>query len=134
MKNTTATTVLSSNSYHAVTYSREHEMKMNRPTAEGGDNSAATPIEYLLTAIGGCVSMTLRVFAKQKGWDLGEIRVNVKQKNKLTLSGLITSMEEEISFENAITEVQRKELLIAAGKCPVVQLLKNETHINSKII
>jgi len=134
VKNATSKTVLSSNSYNAITYARGHEMTMNRPFEDGGDNTSATPIEYMLAAIGGCVSMTLRVFANKNGWDLGEITVNVAQKNKLTSSGLITSLIEEISFEKEITEEQNEKLLLIAGKCPVVQLLKKETNIKTVIL
>jgi len=134
MKKATSKTVLSSKSYEAIAFSREHEMIMDRPFDDGGDNTSATPIEYLLAAIGGCVSMTLRVFANKAGWDLGEITVNVTQKNKLTASGLNTSLIEEISFEKIITQEQQEELLIIAGKCPVVQLLKKETKIQSVIL
>lgn len=134
MKNPTSKTILSADSYKAIAFSRGHEMNMDRPFEDNGNNTSATPIEYLLAAIGGCVSMTLRVFANKEGWNLGEITVNVIQKNKLTSNGLSTSLIEEISFENEITQQQHEKLLIIAGKCPVVQLLKNETNIKSIIL
>ncbi|PHS06942.1 MAG: osmotically inducible protein OsmC [Kordia sp.] len=133
MKNAASKTILSRDSYKAIAFSRSHEMNMDRPFEDGGNDISATPIEYLLTAIGGCVSMTLRVFANHKRWDLGEITVNVLQKNKLTSSGLITFLVEEISFEKEVTQEQKEELLIMAGKCPVAQLLKKETNIQSII-
>lgn len=134
MKNPASKTILSSDSYEAIAFSRTHEINMDRPFEDNGNNTSATPIECLLAAIGGCVSMTLRVFAHKEKWDLGEITVNVIQKNKLTSSGLITSLIEEISFEKEITQEQHEKLLIIAGKCPVVQLLKNETNIKSIIL
>ena len=133
MKNAASKTILSRDSYKAIAFSRSHEMNMDRPIEDGGNDISATPIEYLLAAIGGCVSMTLRVFANHKRWDLGEITVNVLQKNKLTSSGLITSLVEEISFEKEVTQEQKHELLIMAGKCPVAQLLKKETNIQTII-
>ena len=133
MKNAASKTILSRGSYRAIAFSRSHEMNMDRPIEDGGNDTSATPVEYLLAAIGGCVSMTLRVFADGKGWDLGEITVNVLQKNKLTSNGLITLLVEEISFEKEVTQEQKEELLIMAGKCPVAQLLKKETNIQSII-
>lgn len=130
----TSKTVLSNNGYKAVAESRSHILNMDRSIDEGGEDSAATPVEYLLTAIGGCVSMTLRVFANHKKWDLGEITVNVIQKKELTIEGVITSLMEEISFENEITEDQKHKLLAMAEKCPIAQLVKKETSINSVII
>lgn len=132
-KETVAKTVLSRDNYKAVSYSRQHEMAMDRPLEDGGDDDAATPVEYLLAAIGGCVSMTLRVYAVHKQWNLGEITVVVTQKKELTPKGVMTSLIEEISFENEITDGQRKKLLVMAGKCPVAQLVKKETIINSII-
>lgn len=134
MKNPASKTILSSSGYSAIAFSRGHEMKMGRPFEDGGDNTSATPVEYLLAAIGGCVSMTLRVFANHKGWNLGEITVNVIQKNQLTSNGLITSLVEEISFEKEITQAQKSELLVMAGRCPVAQLVKKETNIKSIIL
>lgn len=134
MKNAIAKTILATGGYKATAVSRNHHMKMDRPNVDGGEDTAATPVEYLLAAIGGCVSMTLRVFANNKNWDLGEISVKVTQKQTLTSKGLITTLTEEISIENNITEVQKERLLIVAGKCPVVQLIKKETTIKSIII
>jgi len=134
VKNATSKAVLSRDGYKAIAFSRGHEMNMDRPIKDGGNNTSATPIEYLLAAIGGCVSMTLRVFANQKGWDLGEITVNVIQKNKLTSSGLITSLIEEISFEKEVSLEQQEELLVMASKCPVAKLVRKETNIKSIIL
>jgi len=131
---TTSKTVLSRDSYKAEAFSRGHEMYMDRPFEDGGDNTAPTPVEYLLSAIGGCVSMTLRVFALHKGWDLGEITVNVIQTKQLTESGIITTIVEEVSFEKLVTDKQKEKLIVMAGKCPVAQLLKKETSIKTKII
>lgn len=134
MKKAKTKTVLQGGGYRAITSSRAHKIYMDRPNVDGGNDSAATPIEHLLAAIGGCVSMTLRVFSEQKNINTGQITVEVKQKNKLTSEGLITTFEEKISFEKDITDVQKEKLLVAAGKCPVVQLLKNNTKINSIIV
>jgi len=134
LESTTSKTVLSRDSYKAVSVSRGHEMYLDRPLEDGGDNTAPTPVEYLLSAIGGCVSMTLRVFALHKGWDLGEITVHVIQTKESTVNGIITTTVEEVSFEKEVTEKQKEKLIVMAEKCPVAQLLKKETSIKTKII
>lgn len=134
MKKYSSKTILSSNSFRATSYARNYKISLDRPEKEGGNETAATPVEYLLTAIGGCVSMTLRVYANNNNWDLGQISVNVCQKSKLTQIGLETTIIEEISFSNEISESQKKELLTVAGECPVVKLLKNNTKIESIIL
>ncbi len=122
--------ILTNKNYLAEAKSRNHFLTMDQPVASGGDNTGPTPVEYLLAAIGGCVSITLRVYAERNGWDVGEIKVNVSQlydENGMYLT-------EEISFEKEISEELRKKMLRFAGTCPVAKMVKGETKIESKII
>jgi putative redox protein len=125
--------VLTNRNYLAEVKMRNHFAVLDEPLDRGGDNNGPTPVEYLLTAIGGCVSMTLRMYAERKKWDVGEITVNVTQKEELTSDGIKKSLVEEISFEKEITEVQKTKLLEIAGKCPVAKMVKGETEIRSSI-
>ena len=121
--------VLKNKNYLTEVKTRNHFLTMDQSVASGGDDSGATPVEFLLTAIGGCVAMTLRTYAERRGWELGEISVNVGQHQDENGNYLT----EEISFEKEITEEQRKKLLVFAGKCPVAKMVKGETKIVSSI-
>lgn len=123
-------TVLTNKNYVAESKIRNHFVVTDVPVSDGGEDTAPTPVEYLLTAIGGCVAITLRMYAARRSWDVGEITVNVFQLKDEQGSYLT----EEISFENDITEDQRKRLLVFAGKCPVARMVKGETRIESLII
>jgi putative redox protein len=125
-----STVVLTDKNYLAEAKIRNHYVVTDVPFSDGGEDTAPTPVEYLLTAIGGCVAITLRMYAARRNWDVGEITVNVFQL-KDALGSYLT---EEISFEKEITEDQRKRLLVFAGKCPVAKMVKGETRIESKII
>ena len=122
--------VLTNKNYLAEAKIRSHFVVTDVPVSDGGEDTAPTPVEYLLTAIGGCVAITLRMYAARRSWDVGEITVNVFQLKDEQGSYLT----EEISFENDITEDQRKRLLVFAGKCPVARMVKGETRIESLII
>ena len=121
--------VLTNKNYLAEAKIRSHFVVTDVPVSDGGKDTAPTPVEYLLTAIGGCVAITLRMYAARRSWDVGEITVNVFQLKDEQGSYLT----EEISFENDITEDQRKRLLVFAGKCPVARMVKGETRIESLI-
>ena len=121
--------VLTNKNYLAEAKIRGHFVVTDVPVSDGGEDTAPTPVEYLLTAIGGCVAITLRMYAARRSWDVGEITVNVFQLKDEQGSYL----REEISFENDITEDQRKRLLVFAGKCPVARMVKGETRIESLI-
>lgn len=127
---TNSNVVLTNKNYLAEAKMRNHFAVIDEPVDAGGDDNGPTPVEYLLTAIGSCVSITLRMYAERKGWDVGVITVNVSQFKDENGSHLT----EEISFEKEITEEQRKRLLVIAGKCPVAKMVKGETRIDSKII
>ncbi|MDA9087265.1 OsmC family protein [Polaribacter sp.] len=121
--------ILTNKNYLAEAKIRNHYVVTDVPFSDGGEDTAPTPVEYLLTAIGGCVAITLRMYAARRSWDVGEITVNVFQLKDEQGSYLT----EEISFENDITEDQRKRLLVFAGKCPVARMVKGETRIESLI-
>ena len=121
--------VLTNKNYLAEAKIRSHFVVTDVPVSDGGKDTAPTPVEYLLTAIGGCVAITLRMYVARRSWDVGEITVNVFQLKDEQGSYLT----EEISFENDITEDQRKRLLVFAGKCPVARMVKGETRIESLI-
>jgi putative redox protein len=125
-----STVVLTDKNYLAEAKIRNHYVVTDVPFSDGGEDTAPTPVEYLLTAIGGCVAITLRMYAARRNWDVGEITVNVFEL-KNAFGSYLT---EEISFEKEITEDQRKRLLVFAGKCPVAKMVKGETRIESKII
>jgi putative redox protein len=122
--------ILTNKNYLVEAKIRSHFVVTDVPVSDGGEDAAPTPVEYLLTAIGGCVAITLRMYAARRSWDVGEISVNVFQLKDEQGSYLT----EEISFENDITEDQRKRLLVFAGKCPVARMVKGETRIESLII
>jgi putative redox protein len=125
-----AKVVLTTKNYLAETKIRDHFVITDTTIAKGGLDSGPTPVEYLLIAVGGCVSITLRMYAARRNWDVGEIKVHVFQRKDENGSYL----REEISFEKEITEDQRKRLLVFAAKCPVAKMIKGETRIESKII
>lgn len=125
--------ILSEKKYLGEAKMRNHFVVLDEPIKAGGGDTGPTPVEYLLTAIGGCVSMTLRMYAERKDWNVGKIKVVVSQKEELTSQGIKKSLIEEISFENEITEAQRVKLLEMAGKCPVAKMVKGETEIVTNI-
>ncbi|SEB40285.1 putative redox protein [Tenacibaculum sp. MAR_2009_124] len=133
-KITTSEVRLTEKKYLAEAKMRNHFAVIDEPLKSGGSDTAPTPVEYLLTAIGGCVSITLRMYAERKGWDLGEIEVKVTQKDSLGPKGITKSLVEEISFEKEVTDEQRKKLIEIAGKCPVAKMVKGETPIESLIV
>lgn len=115
--------------FEAQAMSREFQFLIDTEINKGGCNTGPTPVEYFLSAIGGCVAITLRTFADKMNWDLGEINVSVTEDTKLTQLGIVKTIHENISVEKKITNAQLDKLKEVAKSCPVAQMVGNKTNI-----
>ena len=55
----------------------EREFVVDEPKVFGGRDEGPAPAEYVCIALASCKAITLRMYAKRKGWNLNEIRVKV---------------------------------------------------------
>jgi len=54
-----------------------HRLRADEEADQGGGDTGASPHEILLSALGACTSMTLRMYAERKGWPLHRVQVTL---------------------------------------------------------
>ena len=106
-----------------------HTVACDEPVARGGADSGPSPIGLLLAALAGCTSITLRMYADRKGWDLGQVQVSLE----LLRAGTTDRVERTIRLGNALAPEQRARLLEIADKSPVTKMLRQGLEIATDI-
>ena len=114
-----------------------HRLAADEPVEAGGDDSGPGPYDYLLSALGACTAMTLRLYAERKGLPLERTIVRLRH-DKIhaedcadceTRVGLLDRIERSIELQGTLDEAQRRRLLEIADKCPVHRTLTSEVKI-----
>jgi putative redox protein len=92
-----------------------HRLVTDEPQHLGGDGSGPAPHELFPAALAACVSTTLVMYARTKGWDLGEVTVAVDYDHKSTPR----RFQITIKLGGELTDAQLNRLERVASACPV---------------
>ena len=127
--------------YKTIIVTGNHELIADEPVPFGQD-LGPNPYDFLLTALGACVTMTLRMYADRKGWDLEEVQVHLDQSRVYaedceeceSEDGYVHVIEKKLKFIGELSEEQIQRLLESSDKCPVHKTLTNEIKIITTIL
>ncbi|MFT3997502.1 MAG: OsmC family protein [Asticcacaulis sp.] len=110
-----------------------HLLSGDEPHEKGGLNLAPSPYDYLTAALGECTAMTVRWYAKQKGWPLEHVAVELTHEKVVGHeSGKADVFRKSVTITGAqLTDEQRQRLLDIAAKCPVHKTLSGGAFIET---
>ena len=123
----------------------QHELIADEPASVGGLNSGPTPYDLLSLALGACTSMTLRMYADQKGLELGRITVDVSHEKIHAKDcadcgegreGRVDRFERVLHVKDGgapMNEELRSKLIEIAGKCPVHRTLEASPVVATRL-
>jgi putative redox protein len=104
-----------------------HVVTADEPAALGGGDAGATPYGLLLASLAACTSITLRMYAERKGWELGHVRVDLV----MTRAGDVETIARTVHVAATVTAEQRARLAEIAEKTPVTRTIKRGTAIET---
>ena len=116
---------------HSVTV-RGHQLVADEPTEFGGDDDGPSPQELLAASLASCTAITMEMYAKRKGWDIGTIEVAVEYTP--AERGCPTKFALDLRLPPGCTDEQRERLQVIAAKCPVHRTLEGEVMFEDRII
>lgn len=111
-----------------------HRYLADEPIAEGGQDAGPNPYDFLLSGLGCCTSMTLRLYADHKKIPLDRAFVTLRHRRVPAEGdqGPYEVIEREVSLSGNLSAEDREKLMVIANKCPVHRTLTGDLRIETK--
>ena len=117
----------------------KHHLLADEPATYGGTDAGPGPYQLLSAGLGACTSMTVRMYARRKGWPLEHIAVDISH-DKIHAqdcadcpdqTAKIDVFQRTISLDGPLDADQRARLLAIADRCPVHRTLEGTIRVET---
>ena len=113
---------------HDVEIEGGHRLVIDEPEAAGGANQGPSPTRALAATLAACSAITMEMYAARKGWELGEVEVEVEM--EYGSSPVPSSFVVILRLPKGLSEEQAERLRVIAGKCPVHRALSHDAEVS----
>jgi uncharacterized OsmC-like protein len=118
-----------------------HALRADEPVAAGGSDAGPDPYALLLSALGACTSMTLRLYADRKGWALRDVVVELDIARVYAEDcahcedprARVDEITRRITLRGDLDAAQRTRLAEIAAKCPVHKTLVAGVRVRDEL-
>ncbi len=124
----------------------KHTFIADEPETKGGKDEGMSPYELLLSALGACTAMTLKLYIERKKWPITQVEVLLTfdrihaddcescTEEEVDEKQLVQHISRLIYVTGDVSEEQKERLLYIAGRCPVHLTLHSNPHVEDAII
>ena len=118
-----------------------HTLVSDEPVAAGGQDAGPDPYTMLMAALGACTSMTMRLYAGRKGWDLRGVTVELDYGRVYAEDclhceeprAMVERIRRRIRLTGNLDAAQVARLGEIAKKCPVHKTLRAGLRVEDEI-
>ncbi|MBX9882906.1 MAG: bifunctional alpha/beta hydrolase/OsmC family protein [Sphingomonas sp.] len=128
--------------FTSIVESSGHSFLADEPLRVGGANLGPTPYDLLLSALGTCTAMTIKLVADREAIPLKGVSIELQHQRchsedcAETGEGKpkIDVLTRDITLVGALSDTQRARLLGIADRCPVHRTLENHPVIKTRLV
>jgi putative redox protein len=110
---------------------RSHHLTIDEGPEHGGEDEGPNPQELLAASLASCTAVTMEMYARRKGWNLGPVEVQVEYTP--AERGCPTKFKLSLRLPPGLSEEQVERLGVIAAKCPVHRTLDGEVMFDERI-
>jgi putative redox protein len=110
---------------------RDHALTVDEPADQGGEDTGPSPQELLAASLASCTAITMEMYADRKGWNVGDVTVDVNYEP--AQRGSPTKFTMQVRLPKELPEEQREKLMTIAARCPVHRTLEGEVMFDEKL-
>ncbi len=115
--------------YQQEVVAGRNRLLADEPATMGGEDAGPAPFDYLLSALGACTSMTLRMYAELKQLPLKQVGVALSHE-KIEIDGQkVDRITRDIALDGDLTPEQRARMLEIANRCPIHRTISGGSNL-----
>ena len=112
---------------------RDHELTVDQPVADGGEDSAATPTELFVASLASCVAFYARRYLSRH--DLPTDGLTVTADYTLALRpARVSEMRLDVRLPEGVPQDRREALLAVASHCTVHNTLTTPPEVTIELV
>ncbi len=115
--------------YEVALVAGRHQLVADEGPALGGQDAGPAPFEYLLSGLGACTAITLRMYAERKSWPLEGVDVDLHYAK--TDAG--AHIDRVLTLRGGLDDEQRARLADIAERTPVTLAIKGGVPITTTL-
>ncbi len=122
---TRATAVIGTTDFATTITVNGRTLTADEPAGNGGGDTGFAPYDLLLSALGACTAITLRMYAERKSWDLTGVQIDLH----FYRVDKAEKIDRTVTVSGALSDEQKARLADICERTPATLTLKNGLEI-----